>query len=256
MTDGPQVLVGPAAGLDSGVAGARVVLAAEDLHHLRRVLRLADGSPLTLTDGAGRVASAVLAGDTAVLDGPSMAVARPAPRLALVQGLTRGRRADDGVRTACELGVDLLVPLVTDRTQGRPGAAERTALVARWRAVAAAALVQSRGAWAAEVADIMDVAALATAPVWHGPRLVAVPGGPPLPDVLAAAGPVAAAASEATVGVAVGPEGGWTADEVATLTGAGWRPVGLGPTVLRSEHAGPAALAVIAAATGRWAVGR
>ena len=256
MTDGPQVLVGPAAGLDGGVAGTPVLLAAEDLHHLRRVLRLADGAPLRLTDGAGRVAPAVLAGDTAVLDGPTVTVARPEPRLVLVQGLTRGRRADDGVRTACELGVDLLVPLVTDRTQGRPGAAERTALVARWRAVAAAALVQSRGAWVAEVTDVLDVAALVAGPGWDGPRLVAVPGGPPLPDVLAAAGPVATARGAGTVGVAVGPEGGWTTDEVATLTGAGWRPVGLGPTVLRSEHAGPAALAVVAATTGRWAVGR
>ena len=253
--DGPQVVV--AADLAAAAVGTAVALAPEDVHHLGRVLRLADGAALRLTDGAGRVAPARLAGRTAELVGPPVAVPRPSPRLALVQALTRSRRADDAVRTACELGVDLVVPLVAARTQGRPGAAEREALVTRWRAIAAAALAQSRGAWAATVAPVTDVAGLAAAPPWDGPRLVAVPGAPALPEALAALAPATAGRTDAStspdLGIAVGPEGGWTPDEVTALTGAGWLPVGLGPTVLRSEHAGPAALAVLAAASGRWA---
>lgn len=246
--DGPRVVV--AADLAGAAPGTTVGLAPDDVHHLGRVLRLADGAALRLTDGAGRVAPARLVGRAAELVGPGVVVPRPAPRLALVQALTRGRRADDAVRTACELGVDLVVPLVAARTQGRPGAAEREALVARWRAVAAAALAQSRGAWTATVAPVTDVPGLAAAPPWDGPRFVAVPGAPALPDRAAAA----VASGDAALGVAVGPEGGWTPDEVAALTGAGWVPVGLGPTVLRSEHAGPAALAVLAAVSGRWAL--
>ena len=252
MTAGPQVLV--PSGLATATAGTCLDLAAEDLHHLRRVLRLDDGAPVRLTDGVGRTAAARLVADRAELTADPVAVPRPAPRLALAQGLTRGRRADDAVRTAAELGADLLVPVVAARTQGRPGVAERTALVARWRAVAGAALTQSRGAWAAEVGGVTDVAGLAATPPWDGPRLVAVPGAPPLPEVLGAAAAEVRAAG--IVGIAVGPEGGWTEAEVAGLVAAGWRAVGLGPTVLRSEHAGPAALAVVAAATGRWAVGR
>ena len=246
----PQVVV--AGGLDGAAAGTAVALDADDLHHLRRVLRLTDGAALRLTDGAGRVATARLAGGAATLVAAVREVPPPAPRLALVQALTRGRRGDDAVRTACELGVDLVVPLVAARTQGRPGTAERDALVSRWRAIAAAALAQSRGAWAATVAPVADVAGLVAASPWDGPRLVAVPGAPPLPDRVAAATP-GASAPPATLGVAVGPEGGWTPDEVALLVAAGWVAVGLGPTVLRSEHAGPAALAVLAAVSGRWA---
>jgi 16S rRNA (uracil1498-N3)-methyltransferase len=252
--DGPQVVV--ATDLRDITVGTAVALAPDDVHHLGRVLRLADGAAVRLTDGAGHVAPARLAGRAAELVGSPVEVPRPAPRLALVQALTRSRRADDAVRTACELGVDLVVPLVAARTQGRPGTAEREALVARWRAIAAAALAQSRGAWAATVAPVTDVAGLAAAPPWDGPLLVAVPGAPSLPDRLAGlAGhaPAAATGAPLAVGVAVGPEGGWTPDEVTALTGAGWLPVGLGPTVLRSEHAGPAALAVLAAASGRWA---
>ena len=252
--DGPQVVV--ATDLRGVAVGTAVALAHDDVHHLGRVLRLADGAGVRLTDGAGRVAPARLAGRAAELVGSPVEVPRPAPRLALVQALTRSRRADDAVRTACELGVDLVVPLVAARTQGRPGTAEREALVARWRAIAAAALAQSRGAWAATVAPVTDVAGLAVAPPWDGPRLVAVPGAPALPDRLsdlAGPAPTPETGAPLTVGVAVGPEGGWTPDEIAGLTDAGWVPAGLGPTVLRSEHAGPAALAVLAAASGRWA---
>jgi 16S rRNA (uracil1498-N3)-methyltransferase len=243
---GPQVIVadGHLGGRPGGIgAGATVPLPPEVDHHLRRVLRLADGAAVRLTDGAGRVAAATLRGAAAVLAAAPADVPRPAPRLALVQALTRGRRADDAVRTACELGVDLVVPLVAARTQGRPGAAEREALVGRWRAVAAAALAQSRGAWAAAVAPCTDVDGLVAVPPWEGPRYVAVPGAPALPERLAASAPPAETPA-VTLGIAVGPEGGWTPDEVARLVDAGWAPAGLGPTVLRSEHAG---------ASGRWA---
>lgn len=245
----PTVLVATA--LAGASDGMRVALTADALHHLRRVLRLADGSALVVTDGAGGRADARLDGDGVVLTGPAATVVRPAPRLALAQAVTQGRRAEEAVRTACELGVDLVVPVVAARTQGRPDAAARAAIVGRWRGIAAAALEQSGGAWCAEVADARDTTALASAPAWEGQRLVAVPGAAPLPDVVSAL--PRATADVATIGVAVGPEGGWTADEVASLTAAGWVPVGLGPTVLRSEHAGPAALAVLAATVGRWA---
>jgi 16S rRNA (uracil1498-N3)-methyltransferase len=49
---------------------------------------------------------------------------------------------------------------------------------------------------------------------------------------------------------AVGPEGGWTAEEEALFTAEGWQPVSLGPRILRAETAGITAMAVIAAMFG------
>jgi 16S rRNA (uracil1498-N3)-methyltransferase len=254
VTSGPHVLVAePLSGIDSGDL---VAVADATIRHLRRVLRLADGAALSITDGAGRMAEAVLEAEGARLRSAVMQIPAPAPRLVLAQALSKGRRAEDAVRVACELGVDLLVPVVAERTQGRLDARASETLVTRWRAVAAAALEQSRGAWLAGVtAPVSGPVAVPSAVPSAGSslRLIAAPGAPALPEVLRAADLEAARPQE--IVVAIGPEGGWSAQEVAGASADGWVPVGLGPTVLRTEHAGPAAVAVIAALAGRWSGG-
>ena len=248
MSVAPHVLV--VHPLDGAEAGDRVALPEDTLHHLRRVLRLVDGAPLSLTDGRGVRADGTLDGEGALLGAAVTVSPAPRPRIVLAQALSKGRRAEDAVRVACELGVDRIVPVVAARTQGRPDARAAEALVARWRAVAVAALEQSRGVRLAEVAAPVD-RVVAAAPAMDGVlRLIAVPGGAALPALLAVAGGPDASPGE--VVVAVGPEGGWAPEETAAASGDGWVPVGLGPTVLRTEHAGPVAVAVVAALLGRW----
>lgn len=255
MSTAPHVLVpGPIA---HGAPGAVVELPGATMHHLRRSLRRTDGSALSLTDGDGWRAWAELTPDGARLVAASTLEPQRAPQLVLAQSLAKGRRADEAVRMVCELGVDRIVPVVADRTQGRPDARAATAVVERWRAIAVAALEQSRRVHRTEVSRCQSSAELAASPsdVPHqsaGPvvRLLAVPGAPPLPDV--AEGAAVAAAAE--VWVAVGPEGGWSDSEIDVLSASGWLSVGLGGSVLRTEHAGPAAVAVLAALSGRWSV--
>ena len=242
MSLAPHLLV--PGGLGGVAEGDVVPLADATLHHLRRVLRLPEGASLSVTDGSGRLGEGVLADRGMRLLGPVDVRPPLAPRLVLAQALSKGRRAEEAVRAACELGVDRLVPVVAVRTQGRPDTQGAAAIVARWEAVASAALEQSRGVWRTEVGHPVDVDGL-VAGTTPALRLVAVPGAPALPHVVAGADPP-------DVAVAVGPEGGWTSAELATFDAAGWRAVGLGPSVLRTEHAGPVAVAVIAALLGRW----
>lgn len=224
-------------------------------HHLRRVLRLEVGAALSVTDGQGRVATARLTADGVALTSPVDVTAAARPELLLVQALAKGRRLDDAVRAACELGVDRIVPVIAERTQGRPSGEERIALVERWRALARSALEQSRSTWLTQVDELCTVAELAD-PATPQPgahdverselRLLAVPHAAALSDVLGER------SGAARVSVAVGPEGGWSDAEVALLSAAGWVTVGLGRSVLRTEHAGLVALAALAALTGRW----
>jgi 16S rRNA (uracil1498-N3)-methyltransferase len=248
----PHVIVTES--LVGATVGSVVGLSDVTVHHLRRALRRTDGSPLSVTDGTGGHASAELVTHGAALTSAPTSVAPPVPRLVLAQSLAKGRRADDAVRMACELGVDRIVPVVADRTQGRPDDRSSAAVVERWRALAVAALEQSRGTHLTQVCEVRSTAELAVDAVASDRcvRLAAVPGAPALPEVYGQAlrGGQSGGADE--VLIAVGPEGGWSSAEVERLVAAGWLAVGLGPTVLRTEHAGPVAIAVIAALAGRW----
>ena len=258
MSVTPSVLVaGPL------VPGSRVAIGEGTLHHLQRVLRLRDGAPLRVTDGAGAHATATLERSDALVGDDVLHTPAPAPRIVLAQALAKGRRADDAVPAACELGVDGLVPVVAARTQGRPDADAAAAVRGRWHGLAVSALEQSRGSHLADVAAPVTIAELAGphAGPLGGPlggplddadllRLVAVPGATPLPELLR--GDPVRVGVPTTVVVAVGPEGGWAPEELEMLAAGGWLAAGLGPSVLRTEHAGPVAVAATAALLGRW----
>jgi 16S rRNA (uracil1498-N3)-methyltransferase len=233
----------------------QVELHVATLHHLRRVLRLEPGAELSITDGAGASASATLTATGATCTSEVRTSARRAPELVLIQALAKGRRLDDAVRAVCELGVDRIVPVIAGRTQGRPGADERTATRARWQVLSASALEQSRGSWLTHVDEVCTVPDLLDRRDLTGLRLVAVPGADALLDVTGELGAAGGPGAQ-RVTVAIGPEGGWTPEEVTGMRAAGWLPVGLGPSVLRTEHAGLVALSAVAAAAGRWRPGR
>jgi 16S rRNA (uracil1498-N3)-methyltransferase len=232
--------------------GDRIGLAEDVVRHLRKVLRLSDGAALSLTDGSGCRIDARLEGPVAVTVAADRRAAAPRPALVLVQALSKGRRAEDAVRAACELGVDRIVPLVAGRTQGRPDAAGRVAVTARWQAVADAALEQSRSVHRSVVDAVVDIDGLGDEGRLSGRRVVRLVAAPGASGLRSTVGAVVEDVDPDVIAVAIGPEGGWTPDELALLVAREWSPVGLGATVLRTEHAGPAALAALAALTGRW----
>ena len=231
------------ADLATVAAGTEVALDGEAWRHLRTVLRLAPGAACHVADGAGSHAPAVLTDDGICLSDDARTASAPRPRLIVAQALAQGRKFDDVVRDATELGADGFVPVTAARSVSRlDGKADK--VVARWRAVARAAAEQSRRPWRPEVADLTDVAGLAAGPDAAVP--VAHPGGEPLHR---RGGEVADCGE---IVLAVGPEGGWTDAEIDGLVARGAHLVGLGPSVLRTEHAAAAGLAVLCAVCGRW----
>jgi 16S rRNA (uracil1498-N3)-methyltransferase len=240
----PFVLV-PTGTLAGRGAGARVELPADARHHLSRVLRLREGAAVVVADGAGVVAAGRVAGDGVVaLTEEPAAVPPPTPRVRVLQALGKGRKHDDVVRVLTELGVDAVTAVTTERTVvDLDGKADRVR--GRWEAVARSACAQARRAHLPEVDGPTPVADLLDR-LGRRPCLLAHVG--ETTDPLAAA--EAAHGTEEVV-VAIGPEGGWTDHEVATFTAAGAIPVGLGPTVLRTEHAATVLASIVLAAAGR-----
>jgi 16S rRNA (uracil1498-N3)-methyltransferase len=226
------------------VQGDRVIFDAGETRHLARVLRLRAGDEVSALDGRGhelrvRLASVGRhAAEGVVLETRPVAT-ESAFRLTLAQSIPKGEKMEAVIRMSTELGVHRVVPLVTDRTVAAPGAERGTARITRWQRVAREAATQSgRGA-------VPEVDTPRPLGVWLEERrseelLLCLweSGTTPLaarlpPD------PVAAAT------VLIGPEGGLSSGEVQAAAAAGAVVAGLGPRILRTETAGPVALALL-----------
>jgi 16S rRNA (uracil1498-N3)-methyltransferase len=242
--------------LSRAEVGDHVVLANAELHHLTRVLRLRPGARIEITDGHGAVAAASLRDDGVEVDSPVGLEPARIPRLVVAQALPKGRKLDEVVRQVTELGADAVIPVQAERSVARPPSERVGKLQTRAQAVARAAAEQARSPWRTTVMPVTTTVSLAERVRAAGTDglpgdgrealVVAHLDAPALPVVLASLAPLARLA------IAIGPEGGWSDAEVAQLRADGALVVGLGGTVLRTEHAAAAALAVAGAVLGRW----
>lgn len=215
--------------------------------HVTRVLRLAAGDPITLFDGTGTDYDAVLrvvarSGVSAEV-GAGRPVDRESPlAVTLLQGVSRGPRMDTVVQKATELGVRTLQPVLAGRSVVRLDAERGEARLAHWQRIVISACEQCGRSILPEVLPprSLDEALAALSAGTVG--LTLDPRG---------AGTIGELLGSATrVALAIGPEGGFTDDEIQTLTAAGFRGLRLGPRILRTETAPLAALAILQFARG------
>jgi 16S rRNA (uracil1498-N3)-methyltransferase len=230
-------------------AGTPVPLDPDAAHHLSRVLRLRPGAALVVADGAGHEAPALLGDGVVVLEAPARATPPGQPRLTVAQALPKARKLDEVIRQVTELGADRVVPVAAERSVARLDGDRAERAVTRWRAIARAAAEQARRPHLPVVSPVTSASDLAAELRPEDRLLVAHVGAL---RSLASAVTEAVTAGVGGVVVAVGPEGGWSDVEVAAFEAAGGEVVGLGPSVLRTEHAAAAAVAVAAALAGRW----
>jgi len=227
-------------------------------HHALRVLRLRPGDPVVLFDGQGQEYRAVLeaapAGNPAngsgcaarVLEGGTVD-REAAVSITLVQALSATEKIDWLVEKCVELGVARLVLVPAERSVVRLDAPRGARRLGRWQDIGAAACCQCGRnrlmdiVLAADLPEALQGALPAGGPAWvldpSAPvALAAAPPGPPLP-----------------ITCAVGPEGGFTAAEIALAESSGYVRGRLGPRVLRTETAGLAVVAALLALHGEYA---
>lgn len=234
--------------LASSLSGTAAVLEGEEARHAVQVARLRVDERVVVGDGRGRVADAVarsVAKDRVELQVESLREEPPAaPRLVLVQALAKGGRDEAAVQASVELGVSAVVPWQSARSVTRWTGAKVQSGTARWTAIVREAGKQAMRPWAAEVLPPVSTAQLVRS-IEGRPALVLEPG--------AAVRLVDAVRPDVEeLVLIVGPEGGIAPEELAVLAEAGAVPVRLGPHVLRTSTAGPAALAALAIALDLW----
>jgi 16S rRNA (uracil1498-N3)-methyltransferase len=186
-------------------------------HHVLRVLRIRDGQSITVTDGAGRWRVCRLVGGSLVPEGEIVDEQRRARPITIAVAIPKADRPEWVVQKLTELGIDRIVLLHAVRSIVRWEGERGERRIAKLAAVAAEALQQSRGVWLPEL--VGPVPALEVLPG----AVAAEPGGRPL------------TADDRVI--AIGPEGGWSDEELAAAGGT----VALAGNVLRVETAAVAA---------------
>jgi 16S rRNA (uracil1498-N3)-methyltransferase len=213
----------------------RPVLDDADLHHLTRVLRVRPGQPICISDGRGRWRSAALDAHPGGL-GPVNVVQRRGPTVTVAAAMAKGSRTDLMVQKLTELGVDRIVLLHAERSVVRWRPAETPRRLERLGRVLREAAMQSRQVWLPRLCGPMTPAEVPGQV--NGPVALAEPGGPP-PDVVVPT-------------VLIGPEGGWTSEELGAVT----HTVGLGGSMLRIETAAITVGAMLCAQRDGWGLQR
>lgn len=239
----PRLYVGDAAmALEHG---REVGLPDGAAHHAAKVLRLRAGDRVTLFTGAGGEFAATIVhverrGVTVHVDAFVDVEREAALQTTLVQAIAASDAMEYAIRKSVELGAAALQPVTSARSAPLPAGPRAAQREERWRHVAVAACEQCGRN------RLPEVRATLTLDAWLRTRDVATSGIVLAPD---AGRSLAHLAPPATLDILIGPEGGFTSDEVAGAARAGLAPVRLGPRTLRTETAGPAALA---AANALW----
>jgi len=220
--------------------GCRVRLEGRQAHYLGRVLRLAVGQVVVLFNGDGcDYASELLRAAREELEfevtARLPALAESPLRIAVVQAVSRGERMDQTLQKCTELGAAAFQPVWSDRVEVRLKGEKLARRLEHWRGVVTAACEQSGRARVPEVFTAKALADWAREP-GEAVRLVLAPR---------AGFSLASLAPASEIELAVGPEGGFSESELKRLEQHGVRPVALGPRVLRTETAAPAAIAAL-----------
>lgn len=221
----------------------------QQAEHLIRVLRAEKGMQFDVITGGKvwRAAIAGISGDEILFRLLAEVESEPALPITLLISIFKFDRMEWLIEKATELGVERITPMVARRS-GKHLAQAAPARVERWRRIAREAAKQSRRS---DVPVIDEVALLKSAAraryeSARGAALRLLLAEQEQSFTLLSALQGKAEGSRPVV-MAVGPEGGWAAEEEALFLSEGWTAVSLGPRILRVETAAISAVALAAA---------
>jgi 16S rRNA (uracil1498-N3)-methyltransferase len=234
-------------GLTDAAIGARLSFGGAEARHAVAVSRTRVGESLLLGNGRGLVISGTVLETAAASVVVEVVGVRqeeaPRSRVILAQALAKGDRDELAVQAATELGVDGIVPWAAERSVVRWQGDKVVKGHQRWATIVREATKQSMRPWLPDVHDLATTKDLAGLTAANRVLVLEPTAKLPLSEV--------SVDGEDFV-LVVGPEGGIAPAELDRLTEARAEMVRLGSNVLRTSTAGPAALAILNVALGRF----
>ena len=220
-----------------GVAGETVSLSdTGQLHHLRDVLRLKAGDEVVLFDSRGNEYTGVIV---------KVARTQALIKITVACAIPKGTAMDDIIDFLTQLGVDTIIPMMTERVVVRLDGARKETRLERWRKIAASAARQSQRSELPRIEPVTGIADLISRAGEYDLSLIPHLAGErrPIKDILEGSRPE-------NILVIIGPEGDFTPAEVEMARQRGFIPVSLGDTVLRVATAAIALASYIRLALG------
>jgi 16S rRNA (uracil1498-N3)-methyltransferase len=224
-----------------------VTIEGSQAHHIKNVLRLQSGDRLKLLDGTNYEYEAVISSLSA--DKVEVEILRKVKagdsagaRIIVAQAFLKEKKMDDLVRRLSELGIAGWIPFFSQRSIARPAKDRLAGRIQRWKRIAAEALKQCRRTTMLEISDpfsfenLLELSKPCDLKIvfWENEEI-------PLERVVAPRTPN----SPQSIMLMLGPEGGFTGQEIETARQSGFVTAGLGPRILRAETATLAASTLV-----------
>ena len=224
-----------------------VTIKGSEAHHIKNVLRLKPGDPLKLFDGAGfEYEAAIINMSAKKIDVEVLrklkAVVNTGPQIVVAQAYLKQKKMDDLVRKLCELGVARWMPFFSQRSIPRPDKRRLAVRSQRWKRIATEALKQCRRIETLQITealsfeDVLDFGNSCDLKIvfWENESNplcgdTASKRKHPVEKIL----------------LMLGPEGGFSDQEIKLMSDSGFVVAGLGPRILRAETATLAACTLV-----------
>lgn len=236
----------------SNISGNSVTLTGSDVNHIRNVLRMHEGEEIIICDKEGtdhycRISSVLEDRIEAGIIDSTSSGAELETKVYLFQGLPKKDKMELIIQKAVELGVYEIVPVMTKRVIVKLDDAKKEAKkLERWQAIAESAAKQSGRGIIPRVSPVLSYAEALNKASQLDMNLIPYENADNSADGMEKSRKlISDIRGKDSVGIFIGPEGGFEEDEVAKACEAGTSCISLGRRILRTETAGLAALAVI-----------
>lgn len=234
--------------VDPGQVGEHsIIVTGNDVNHIKNVLRMECGDELSISDGCGRDYFCTIEQihrEQVILhiENSWESFVELNTKIYLFQGLPKGDKMELIIQKAVELGVYEIIPVITARTIVKLDEKKEAKKTARWQLVSESAAKQSgRGVIPKISTPVSFKEALAAAANLDA-KIMPYERAKGMDDARALVGSLK---GKNSIGIFIGPEGGFDPEEVSLAESCGVSTMTLGRRILRTETAGLAMLSIL-----------
>lgn len=230
-----------------GSSGKSIVITGEDVNHIKNVLRLSCGDEITINDCEKRdyicrISSINCDSVAADIEDVQSNAAELATRIILFQGIPKADKLEFIIQKAVELGVTEIVPVMTKRSVVKLDKKREERKLERYNAIALSAAKQSGRGIVPRVREFMNFGQALKIAGTLEMNLIPYEEAE---GIAYAREMIHAVRGKESLGIFIGPEGGFAREEVDAATKIGAKCITLGSRILRTETAGLAVLSVL-----------